>query len=59
MILFKEAEIASEQNNGNSNEEQDFRFYTVVNNLSAVKRSPKSFWEKFFGGIKNLFYRKN
>lgn len=58
MILFKEPQMVKEQSDGNKNNGQDFQFYTVVNNLSAVERLPKGFWKKLVGGIKSFFRGK-
>ncbi len=55
MIYMKETELAGDQVEGNNNSEFDFKFYTVVNNLSAVERPPKSKIEKFSIWIKGFF----
>ncbi len=52
---MKETEIAGNQGDNNKNTELDFQFYTVVNNLSAVERPPKSKIEKFSIWIKDFF----
>jgi len=57
MIVFKEEQVVAEQSGNNESSDLDFQFYTVVNNLSAVKHLPKGFWEKFKDRIKNIFYR--
>jgi hypothetical protein len=57
MILFKESEIPEEQIHKNETSDLDFQFYTVVNNLSAVKHLPKNFFVRFVDGLKNFFYR--
>ncbi len=55
MIYMKETEIGGNQGDNNKNTELDFQFYTVVNNLSAVERPPKSKIEKFSIWIKGFF----
>ena len=55
MIVFKEEQITAAQIDNNKNNDLDFQFYTIVNNLSAVEHLPKGFLEKFFDAIKNFF----
>ncbi len=59
MIIFKEQEVTDEKMDRDKINNPDFKFYTVVNTLSAVEHTKKSSWDRFFGSFKDIFYKLN